>query len=345
MTLEELVVTVFEDPQERGGGEYYCDCCFCEDSKHRLGINVETGVMHCFNCDEASGDRSSVYRSRKKTYEKIAAATGIDDPFTQSDDEDVEVLEKEAELKKGKPKVTTQLPKAYEPLWKGVNDALGRKAIRYLTSRDVTMQQIKAHRIGFCGAGRYAYRIVFPVFYRRKCQGFVCRDFTGNAELKYLNSDGDKGLYNLPAKNNQKRFAVLVEGVFDVLAVERAKLSKYDVIGGLGSKLKKSQYKKLSTYNKIVIWAEPDYAGVTGTIQRAKALQKLGVKVKVVVPSKDVETDTDPGEMEPSEIRERIKDARLYTPGIASLMRTRIAFSSKRFIKKKREAKRREAEQ
>jgi len=338
MTLEELVNAVFEDVQERGGGEVYVDCCFCDDQKHRLGINVETGVMHCFNCEEKSGDRESVIRSKRKTYEKIAEATSITEPFTVDDDEDVEVSVKEKTLKKDKPKVTLELPKAYEPLWKEINDRDGRKALRYALDRGVTKEQIKHHRIGFACAGRYAFRIIFPVYYRQSLHGFVCRDFTGDAELKYLNSYGDKGLYNLPSKKIRNTKAILVEGVFDVLAVERANIKGYDVIGCLGSKLKTSQYRRLSTYNKVVIWAEPDHAGVDGTIKRAKALQKLGVKVKVVVPDEDVETDTDPGAMDANEIKRRIRESVVFTPGIANLMRTRIAFSSKRFVKRRHNA-------
>lgn len=286
--------------------------------------------MHCFKCETVSGDRDSVLRSKKRTYEKIAEATNIEEPFSPDDgDED-----KEIKATKKKHNFAEELPTGYEPLWKNINDKDGRRALKYITDRGVTTEQIRVHKIGFCVVGRYAYRIVFPVHYRKSMQGFVCRDFTGSAELKYLNSDGEKGLYCLPSRLQRRDSAILVEGVFDVLAVERVKLKSYDIIGGLGSKLKKQQYHRLNTYNKIVLWAEPDPAGVEGTIKRAKGLMKEGVKVYVVLPDRDVETDTDPGAMHPDEIRERIKGAVKYTSGVAAIMRTRIAFSSKRVLKK-----------
>lgn len=336
MTLKELVESVFSDVQEREGGEVYADCCFCDDDKNRLGINVETGVMHCFKCEERSGDRNSIVNSKRRTYNKIAEATSISDPFTLDEgEEDTTVEEKTEELKKNKSKIEIRLPEAYEPLWESVNDRIGKRALQYMQDRHVTIDQIKKHKIGFCAAGKYSYRIIFPVYYRRKLTGFVCRDFSGNAEIKYLNSEGEKGLYNLPPKSRRKRIAILVEGIYDVLAVERSVPVQYDKIGGLGSKLTSRQLKQLSTYNEVVIWAEPDRAGVEGTIKRAIQLKKKKVKVKVVVPLQDIETDTDPGAMESEEIWERIQKAKEYTSGIASLMRIRVAGISPIKVKKK----------
>lgn len=335
MTLEELVQTVFDDIWEKDNGEVYVDCIFCDDQKHRLGINVNTGVMHCFNCEERCGDKESVTNSKRKTYVKIADNAGITEKYTVEKTD--KLIDKKAKHKK---KYQTELPKAYEPLWKEVNDREGRRALRYTFSRGVTKEQIKHHRIGFCITGRYAFRIIFPIYYAKSLHGFVARDFTGSSELKYLNSDGEKDIYNLRRVRRRKDKAILVEGVFDVLAVERAKLKKYDVIGGLGSKLKPSQYRLLSTYNKIVVWAEPDDAGVKGTIKRAQALQKEGVKIYVVIPDQDPELDTDPGAMDEKEIIERIRGALPYTDGVAKVMRTRIAFSSKRQLKKGKYVKR-----
>lgn len=338
MTLHELVDEIFGTPEVKDGGEVSVDCCFCDDGKERLGINVETGVAHCFKCDWASGDKDSTVNSKRRTFTKLAAEANLSVIFTvEEGEEDVTVEEKTEVLKKGKQKYAERLPQAFEPLYERVNDRISKEARRYLFDRGVTKRQLEVHRIGFCAAGRYAYRIVFPVWYGKKLRGYVCRDFTGKSELKYLNSDGEKGLYGLPVRNRRTSKGVLVEGVFDKLAVERA--VSYDTFAGLGSKLTPRQLKKLSTYNTIVIWAEPDRAGVEGTIKRARLLQKKKIQVKVVLPLSDVDTDTDPGKLGETaeglnEIRDRISKAVAYTSGIASLMRTRVAWSAPTKIKK-----------
>lgn len=340
MTLHELVDDIFGSPDVKDGGEVSVDCCFCDDGKERLGINVETGVMHCFKCDESSGDRSSVVNSKRRTFNKLCAESNTQATFTLDEGEvDTSVEKKTEQLQKGTKQYEDRLPKAFEPLWTNVTDREGKRARRYLQDRGITRKQIKKYKIGFCLSGYYAYRIVFPVWYGTKIRGFVGRDFTGESELKYLNSKGQKGLYGLPLRSRRNKTAILVEGVFDKLAVENAGLKACDAIGGLGSKLTPKQVKQLSTYDSITIWAEPDRGGVEGTIKRAKALEKKKVKVRVVLPDSDPDTDSDPGKLGETEeglkeIRLRIAMAVRYTSGIASLMRTRVAWTSPTKIKK-----------
>lgn len=339
MTLHELVDDIFGSPDVKDGGEVSVDCCFCDDGKERLGINVETGKMHCFKCDESSGDRDSVVNSKRRTFNKLCAETNTVATFTLDEGEIDTTVEKKIEtLQKGKKQYEDKLPKAFEPLWTNITDREGKRARRYLQDRGITRKQIRKHKIGFCLSGYYAYRIIFPVWYGTKIRGLVGRDFTGESELKYLNSKGKKGLYGIPIRSRRNKVAILVEGVFDKLAVDNAGFD-YDVIGGLGSKLSPKQIKQLSTYESITIWAEPDRAGVEGTIKRAKALEKKKVDVRVVLPDTDPDTDSDPGKLGETEeglneIRERISKAVMYTSGIASLMRTRVAWTAPTKVKK-----------
>lgn len=334
MTLYQLIKGLFQRVIDRPNNEVFVDCPFClenvgkQDTKTRLGINYADGIGHCFRCEWKSGDRKKPSsRNRKLIFNALCRVFDVDYQLT---DEEITTEEKPKE----KLKVAveeTQLPKEYEPLWKGVNDKVGKQALKYLHNRRVTKEQIKKYKIGFCAVGRYAYRIIFPVINDHELHGFVARDFSGLAEAKYLNSFGGKALYNLP-EGKQKKL-LLVEGVFDVLACERANLN-IAIIGNLGSKLKKKQVKIIKKLCRIIyVWCEPDPAGVVGTIKRAKQLKKL--KVLVIPPSQDIEYDTDPGDMLPQEIEERVKQAVPFTDGLASLMRTRIAFHSPPRKKKK----------
>jgi DNA primase len=335
MTLAELVTTVFDPIREKERGEVDVDCCFCDDDKMRLGINIITGVAHCFNCDFASGDRRSVINSRRLLFDKICEQLTYAATFTlEEGEEDTSVESKNKETRQETPIPDIKMPKEFEPLWKNIDEALGKRALKYLLDRGVTTAQIKEHNIGFCANGYYAYRIVVPVFYNGKLKGIVSRDFTGVSDIKYLNSKGVKTLYNLPAKSKRNSKCILLEGVFDVLAIERATIKGYDVICGLGSKLSSKQLKILRTYNTIVVWAEPDRAGVEGTIKRCKLLSGKKRTLEVVMPLIDPETDTDPGGMSVQEMRRRFRKRILYTAGVAAIMRNRIALSSPAVKKK-----------
>src|ERR1700761_1856365 len=310
MTLQELVKNCFYPIWEKTGGEVDVNCCFCSDKKRRLGINVLTGVAHCFKCDFTSGDRKSVVNSKRRTFQKISEAFNYTQTFTLDEGEvDTSVESKEEELKQAAPVYQVRMPKEFEPLWKNVNDKESRTAYRYLRERRVTAKQIKRFKIGFCAFGYYSNRIVFPVYYKGELKGLVGRDYSGKADIKYLNSKGDKTFYNLPPRSKRKKTLLMVEGIFDVLACRRCKalVKEYDIIGVLGSKIPPKQLKLLSTYNNIVIWAEPDRAGVEGTIKRAKQLKQKNRLIEVIMPLKEPEEDSDPGGMKPEEILERVK--------------------------------------
>lgn len=331
MTLRDLVLRLYsvENVRDNGDGEVAINCPFCveevgkKDFKFRLGINTTTGVGHCFRCEFKGG--------RNKVFRELCRVFGVQYTLDRVDDVPITPTKEDTVVKKKKPQATT-MPVEFEPLWKNVDDAIGKKALKYLLNRNVTRVQIEKHRIGFCAVGKYAHRIIFPVLYKKQLVGIVARDFSGKAEYKYLNSIGDKSMYNVPRKIS--KIANLGEGCFDALSLERGVNSSEDCLAALGSKLSKPQLKILLRYETIVIWPDPDRPGVEGAVKKATQLLKRKKQVLVVPPDSDIDTDADLGGLLSSEVREKRNCAVPFTKAIAAKMRLHVSMSAP--FKKKR---------
>ena len=319
MFLPELIYAYFEYKEHSTKeNEVNIDCPFCIDNGHspdkeqKLGINVVTEIAHCHRCDWRSGGRALYYA--------LADEVNVHDNY-ETDRADLNTTvekPKRTEFKLSR----TKLPKEFEPLWEGNLDTLGKKALKYLTDRGISHGQIKRHKIGFAGAGKYGYRIILPIFYKGATVGFTARTFC-NTDLKYLISDGEKFLYNYPRKGKRQSRCILLEGPFDVLNVER-RISHYDCIGRQGSALTELQLRALSKYEEIIIWPDPDQPGIEGAINIAKTLKDetqaklFGIHVRGMV--------HDPGDATEKEIRQAIKSIKPWTPALENRLLVSVLF-------------------
>jgi 5S rRNA maturation endonuclease (ribonuclease M5) len=287
--------------------EIWMCCPFCQergespDGRFRLGVNLRSGKAQCFNCQwKGRGDY---------TFSQIqkSLATGE--------------IEAAQELRKHKHhKEKPFLPNDFERLRKpsrhhtiGDTDYWNDKAYKYVRSRGVSEGQIDRKHIGYSLIGDMAYRAVFPVYVKNKLKGLVGRDITGRQEIPYRNSVGEKTLYNLPDKGNKT--IVLLEGIFDALIVEQAaKGIGIDACALLGHDLADSQIELLQSYRRIILWLDPDEPGVKGIVKIARKLHSecKDKIVRVVLPKwykHPGASDTDPDELERSEIVKRLSKA------------------------------------
>jgi hypothetical protein len=295
-------------------GEIWLCCPFCTDDRFRLGVNVSSGDMHCFNepeCDTRS-------RNAEYTFKKLSEA--------------LELGELEAAAARSKesdrPAVKVRLPDDFELVpWRTKThkvDYWAQKASDFLQSRHVSKTQIEEKKLGYCTTGPYAYRIVIPVFYKGKLRGLVTRALKDSQKPKYKNSIGQKVLYNVPKKKSEA--AVLVEGVFDALAVDRAIAAggSYDGIAVLGHSLTDRQISMLDPYKAIYLWPDPDKPGVLGFCEMGTKLKKKGREIFFVRPHLNGE-DYDPAELFREEILRRLKHAAEFTDGLCDKYRLHFA--------------------
>lgn len=207
-----LVLEACLDAQPSANGWRRTNCPLCvyygepsEDTKQSFGVH-ESGAWHCFRC----------------------GAVGFSGEATES----------------GLPVESTpdfmEPPEGFVPL----SSSDGQRSIAlapardYLTSRGVTPEMIERTGLGACASGKYAGRIVAPVFEPsgQYWLGFMSRVWLSGAALKYVKEATEKAgepfrkylypqwpgrgrvLYNQAALAETTDRPVLTgEGVFDVI--------------------------------------------------------------------------------------------------------------------------------
>jgi len=200
-----------------------------------------------------------------------------------------------------------KLPRDFVTLVR-VRDDLDRIAKKYLLDRGVTDKQIRENRIGVSYSGRYAYRIVFPVYVKKALKGIVARDFTGYRQPKYLNSPGEKFLYRF---DPTAEACVLSEGVLKALRIQQVFSGNSAAL--LGHDLTSNQMHQIrdSRCKQIILYPDTDLVGRRGVITVAeKLIETWKGEVKVVC-NVTVPADEDPL----NSLAEHIKNALPYSWG------------------------------
>lgn len=265
-------------------GEIFLNCPFCSDSRYRLGFNFRKDLAHCFNCGFKSRNaKAKIFRELSITAETAKAELDVDPTLEQ----------KQLEL----PDDFTLLSTVNQ------RDGILWQARLYLLRRGVTPQQIEKHYLGACLTGRFAFRIIVPVVYKDELKGIVARDWTGANEPKYLNSSGERSVYNL---RKRKGPLVLSEGVFKALALALAcPLQSAALLGHSITATQISQIQEQG-FEKIILWPDPDNAGITGALTVAEVLSDEGFHVGMPYPLPEKQADELPKEELSSMLREGI---------------------------------------
>lgn len=287
MNLPEIL-SLQKIPFRRSGtyGEIWLCCPFCEergepspDDKFRLGLNFIRDEGHCFRCDWAT---------RKDAVSLVLAEIaepGSSDDITSDQQKEVKE-ENEPVILPDDFEVLTDVSKEDGPAW---------TAYRYLRDRGISRALIRQKQIGVSLAGRYRYRIIFPVFWHGRLRGIVSRDFTGTAKAKYINSRGEKYLFNMPERTDR---VILAEGAFKALAIESATKEPSAAVLGHSITPKMVKQLKYAKCQEITIWPDPDNVGKEGAVDIASELQSK-FNVYMIVPVPKLQAD----ELSPSSIR------------------------------------------
>lgn len=123
------------------------------------------------------------------------------------------------------PAKVVELDPAYTPLYNGAGRTAWAlsQARQYLEDRGIGADVWARHELGAALHGKLRGRIIAPIRdWNAEPVGWVARDYTGNAERKYLNAKGmARTLYNshLAFHCYPERPLYVVEGIFDALVL------------------------------------------------------------------------------------------------------------------------------
>jgi len=167
-----------------------------------------------------------------------------------------------------------QLPKEFQYLTEhSTLDA--QIAIRYLLNeRNLTKDDIIRYGIGYCPRGRYCDRVIVPSYDEGGVLNyFIARDFKDVHYLKYRNPKRDANIVGFESYINWNEPIILVEGIFDAIAVRR------NAIPLMGKQLSEELKYKLYVNDVKEIYVALDGDANKDAVSIITYLQNAGMEV------------------------------------------------------------------
>lgn len=279
------------------GAELMMPCPLCDDHKQRLYVNRETLKWTCFNCQAAGyGERFltdvllidpiMAHRIKGQLLGDIAVIHSVK-------------YQMKVEASAG--------PMEWPPFTMSfAEEKVDGRYWQYLIDRGLTRYEIEHYDIRWCPMGKYAERVIVPVYMDRVLRGWVARLIrpAGEHEQKVLTPPGMKSsmlLFGLDAAWHSKS-VVLVEGVFDAIAFPDGV-----AIASLGAKLSPVQRHLIRKrgIEQVIIMYDNDDAGWKGTKRAARELVAAGFEVEVAMLPEGI----DPGSAAIVQLEAAIRDA------------------------------------
>lgn len=272
-SLEDILGT----SRKTSSDERLFHCPFCYHHKPKLSINFgkRSGYWKCWVCDESGKKISSLLYKLGYSKKEIKSILGdLESSYNPQENPEEYTV-----------KIT--LPREYKPLWRVTEKTYEyMNAVRFLKSRGVTMEDIYRYQIGYCDDGKYKNRIVIPSFDKNmQVNYFVTRTYYDEG-MKYKNPPASRNNIIFENLINWKMPVVLVEGMFDAIAVRRNCVPLLGKI--LSEKLKQTLVEK----KPPMVYVMLDNDAQKEALQIENYLKSVNVNVKLVVP-----TEKDAGEM------------------------------------------------
>ena len=242
-------------------GEHAFHCPFCNHHKKKLQVNCETQKWHCWVCNVGGHKIGILLRKLNAPKQIISEVLKILGDYKGVKSEKEEVTE-----------YNVSLPQCYKPLWKKSEDPLYKNAIHYLRQRGITGIDILRYSIGYCSSNGYANRIIIPSYDGDgKLNYFIARDMFPNSKFKYKNPPMSKDTVCFEMFINWNEPIILVEGVFDAIAVRN------NVIPLLGKFPSKTLVKRLVEKKVKKIYVALDEDAKKDAIKLSKFLMDYGI--------------------------------------------------------------------
>lgn len=242
------------------GEELRLYCPFCPshdpDRKGKLYVNIDKKTVFCQRCRYGKGidtiqficdvEGCSRAEAIRKLVSSISHSYGSLDSLIERL---IELDEQDQQLSVFAEQEEVSLPPKAVQLFKGKRQT--QRAERYLIRRGLSRAQLKRHTFFYCGSGKYKNRLVIPLYIDGRLVHWVARDLSGK-RVKYRTPPGvNQSFYffNWDRAKIHKR-VVVVEGVFDFFAVERARLP---CVVSYGKGLSDRQAELLSRFEEVVM--------------------------------------------------------------------------------------------
>jgi len=303
--LLNAVENVLGKSHKRARENYAFHCPFCNHRKPKLEIKMmsdENGhnPWECWVCNTRGRTIKSLLRQMKIGKEEAIEVLKYVKKGERITYHDLEVVE---------------LPKEFQPLYSASTTSfIANKVRRYLYKRGLTDNDFTKYNIGYCMTGDYAGRIIIPSYdENNNLNFFVGRTFE-DAFMKYKNPSASKDIVVFENMINWDQPLVLVEGVFDAMAVKR------NAVPILGKTLSKSLMKKLISSKVQDIYIALDKDAEKKAVSYSEQFLSMGKRVFFVNM-----LDKDPSEMGFANFTKLVQQAEEMT--FSDLLKYKLQFT------------------
>jgi DNA primase len=266
-----LVESVLGKGQATSKGNYAFKCPFCAHHKNKLEVSLRTtakkeNFWHCWVCDTKGKTIRTLFKQAKATPDKFADLNLLIQPTAIEDIVSNEVL---------------ALPAEYIALNGIYSDKIAqieaKHALRFLTKRNVTKDDIIKYNIGFCKEGSYGGRIIIPSYDANGILNYFVARAYKESDRKYKNPPvASKEVIGLELYINWDAPIILCEGMFDAITIKR------NVIPLLGKVLHNKLMEKLVKSSVDRIYIALDNDAKKDALKHAEKLMSYGKEVYMV---------------------------------------------------------------
>ena len=212
LELLEEVLGKYREYKKQNEVAFYCPAC--GHPKRKLQVNLVSGHWHCWVCqvDNRMAGRSfiSLFRRVQATQDQFVRLKEILGESFSS----YVAADEQTEIKR--------LPREFISLSSPSPSIDYKHAIHYVMKRGITLDDILKYNIGFAERGNYSGKVIVPSYGGDgRLNFFVGRAFYHQDRMPYMMPEWHKDdIVGFESFINWKMPIVLVEGVFDAIAVK-----------------------------------------------------------------------------------------------------------------------------
>lgn len=251
--------------KKTASGNYAFHCPFCNHAKPKLEIQLQINKKgenpyHCWVCNEKGKLALTLFRkieAPKAKQQELRSIVGSSSK-TYVEQQDIKV----------------SLPEEFKSL---INDTSleARRAKVYLRKRGLNDEDIIKYNIGYATSGKYADSIIVPSYDGHfNISYFISRKYIDTGARKYDSPRCNKNnIIGFETYINWKTPVILVEGVFDAMAVRR------NAVPLFGKSISTALMTKLVESEVKTVYIALDKDAIKDSLGHAKTMLDYGKEV------------------------------------------------------------------